>query len=340
MSESIYHAIELANSGHRHDALDILRGITAKDASQSAAWKWLAYLSLDPREALYAAHHVELLDPHDPWLQQAIPALTNNSRLAAAKPQSKPGGRWLRTAFNVAVGAVLTVLIVLTVTQWMGILPRTGVASIVSDQDPISLRADAQNQPGLQASNRQQPALATAAGDAADLTIDVDVTTNTTYYSFVATTEEEVRQALYHDGPQLENGSQAIAVTSYQMWIEWQGRQSVSGCEMTNSTVHLDVNYTLPQWVPDGSAEPALYQDWDRFNEHVITHEEVHGEMARQCADQLAERLQAGRERASCGDLEQWINETMNEVYSTCEQLQTDFDAVEGHAAFPLNTGG
>lgn len=334
MSESVYRAIELANSGHLYDALDILRDVTAADASQSTAWKWLAYLTIDPREAIYAARHVEQIDPNDPWLEQALPALTHQ-RLP------RRSGR-VRSVLNVAVGVVLFTLILVTAVQWLGILPRTGIAHIVSDQDPISLPSDARSgRADQQAAGAQQPAPADAApaSSTSDLSINVDTSDSTSYYSFSASTEDEIRQALYNDGPQLEDSSQAIAVTSYQMWVEWQGRQTVTGCQLTAGTVHLNVDYMLPRWVPDGAADAALYDEWDRFSEHVVSHEQRHAELAGQCASRLAEHLQAGGEQASCGDLEQWINEMVTEVYGYCEQIQTDFDAVNGRASFPLDPG-
>jgi predicted secreted Zn-dependent protease len=70
MDTIIQQAIDLANAGHKEQALQLFREIVRRDPSQAAAFKWIAHLTSDPREAYAAIKRVLSLDPDDQWAQE------------------------------------------------------------------------------------------------------------------------------------------------------------------------------------------------------------------------------------------------------------------------------
>lgn len=342
MHEQILRAVDLATAGRTDDALRLLRHITQTDPQQVAAWRWLAHLAPAPGEALYAARSLQKLAPDDPWLRDALPVLLE--RAGADGRQRTVPARWQPVAAGALLVAALLLMLSFALLVWrQADAPRQADAMLIAE-DPVAASAaeTASAQAPLAPPPSAEPRGEEAAPDGASVQalaapeLAVELSTGTNYYTFAGETEQDVREALYTQGPALQDGSQSIAMTSYQLWVEWNARQSVAACQMTRAVVHLDVTYTLPRWVPSGEPDGALYEDWERFDAHVAEHEGYHAELAEQCANQLAARLQEPPGFDTCGDIESWINTTVDDVYAVCEELQADFDAEEGRASFPL----
>lgn len=176
-------------------------------------------------------------------------------------------------------------------------------------------------------------------GRARPLVPSVEASEDVTTYTFGGTTEADVRDALYEGGPSLHDGRSSIAMTSYQLSVEWKARSTGAACEMTQAVVRLDTIYTLPEWSPEGDAPPELAHEWQRFSDFVVEHEAYHGEIALQCAERLASRIEAGGGWSDCGAMQQWIDAVVDEIYAECEEMQRAFDAEHGRTSFPLPAG-
>lgn len=343
MQEQIHRAIKLAHAGHRDDALELLRATLTKNPREAAAWKWLAYLSPDAREALNAARQLEAISPGDAWLNTALPALRARAAHQAAGPPVEPRRGVSPVAYSALIGLMLLGVVVLTVVLGEQLAPRAGTGAIVAASGE-NAAAPSRLLTGGRVSrlSRLDPALAASAAPAARVAStnvvipDVDVHTETQFYTFEAATEEEIRAAVYNGGPTLKTGQRSIAMTSYQMWVQWKARQTVNACQMTEAVVNLNVTYTLPQWSPVGEPPAALFDEWQRFYTHVADHEEHHGLLARECAHQLVEQLKQLESQPTCTEVESAINTAVDDAYTYCEGLQTGFDAEFGRTSFPL----
>jgi predicted secreted Zn-dependent protease len=165
----------------------------------------------------------------------------------------------------------------------------------------------------------------------------VQVNSDVTFYSFAAGNVQEVQQALYTQGPEVDGaGQHSIALTNYEMWVTWEMTQSVTGCRMDDVIVHLDITYTYPQWIPAGTPPGELVGEWNRFMEHVTAHEEHHGMIARQCAAGLAMLLDSFDPGSICTESQSGLDTLVNDLYESCEIQQQAFDAAEGRTTFPL----
>lgn|SRR5690554_1968641 len=348
MQEQIHQLIELAHSGQCDKALQIARDILAKDPSQAAAWKWLAYLAPDPHEALYTAQQLQALSPDDPWLESALPALRARAsgsddapRARHTEPGTRPG--WSPAVYTALIGLLVVGVVALTLILSEQIAPRSGAGAIVAASEAEASPARRLFSGGrVSRLSRLDPVRVSLIGGAdgasstAVLIPEVVEQTDTRFYTFEASTEEEIRAAVYNDGPTLKSGQKSIAMTSYQIWVQWKARQSASACQMTEAVVNLNVTYTLPQWIPTGDPPDILFEQWEHFYDYVASHEEHHGLLARDCADYLVEQLKQLESQPTCTGIENAINELVDEAYAYCEELQTAFDLEFGRTSFPL----
>jgi predicted secreted Zn-dependent protease len=334
MRESIIRAIELANSGRREEAIELLRALVRQNPYEIAAWKWLAYYTPNPQEAVQAASKVLEYHPDDTWARQALPNLQQRQARQAvahpAQPQVQPRKRRASapTALLAALIVLLAAVIVLLVLLWIGLDSFPGLRELSA---PIQLVGTEEASPAASGIvNEPEPTrfIEPAAG--------VETTTATTYYSFEAGTVQGIQRALYAQGPPVGGSDRGIALTSYTLWVNWEFLESSQACTLTGATVHLDIEYTYPQWVPTGSPNPRVYDEWDRFIQHVVEHEEHHAAIAMGCAQELATLIEAVGDEAVCADLESRLNGLIDTVYANCEGQQAAFDAVEGVTEFPL----
>ncbi len=319
----ILQAVDLARIGQREEALRLLRTIVRHDPGQIVAWKWLSYLSPDPREALAAARQVLRLNPSDEWAQQSLPALIEKARRA----QAVRAAPRRRRSFALPVALMLILLLI-----WAGVAGLWAMGRPSSAAVPAS-SAVATYSSALSALLTSEAPLEPADEGAQRVVTTITIKT----YRFEAGSLPAMMQALYTLGPKLETGSDpAIAATSYSMEVDWEAAEAPHECRLDRATVRLNITYTYPQWIPTGSPQPALYEEWERFLTYVVAHEEHHGAIALECAYELADQTEALGAFSTCADLQSAINDLIKSAYAACEVRQDAFDEAEGKVSFPL----
>ena len=329
MRESIIQAIELANEGRREEAVGLLRLIVRRAPSEVAAWKWLAYYTSDPQEALRAVLQVLQLNPHDRWAQEAWPELEERARRAAAARSTRHRRRpVMAAALLVAITLVLIAITGLVLYAWFGVDSLLSLSSglleeplpVTQEVGPASAGLAAQANPST------PPAIS-----------GVETTVSTHYYTFEASNLIGIQQALISQGPVVDGANEhGIAMTTYGLRVSWEMQPSETACELSAARVYLDIEYTYPRWIPTGSPRPALYDAWERFIRHVVEHEEHHGAIAQECAAELVQRIEELPPQPDCQMLEATLNALVDEVYNECEARQAAFDEAEGRTLFPL----
>ncbi|MBN1123039.1 MAG: DUF922 domain-containing protein [Anaerolineae bacterium] len=123
MDTIIQQAVNLANAGHKEQALQLFREAARRDPSQAATFKWIAHLTTDPREAYAAIRRALALDPGDQWAQEYAARLqswmrqqqaqsqTHQPRIAAQHTTTQPTRRSSRgSAVGILVTAIVLVL--------------------------------------------------------------------------------------------------------------------------------------------------------------------------------------------------------------------------------------
>jgi predicted secreted Zn-dependent protease len=334
MRESIIRAIELANSGRREEAINLLRSLVRQNPYEIAAWKWLAYYTPDPQEAVHAAEKVLEFHPEDNWARQALPSLQQRQSQGAvsrpAQPQVQPRKRRSNapTAILTALIIMLIAVIGLLVLLWIGLDSFPGLRGPSSPILLIGTEESPSTSSGIVSQPESTQQVETSAG--------IQTTTTTSYYSIEASSMQGIQRALYSQGPLVSGEDHGIALTSYTLWVNWGFLESTQTCTLTEATVNLDIEYTYPQWLPTGSPNPRVFDEWDLFMQHVVAHEEQHAAIALGCAEQLTTLIKGLESESSCANLEARLNNLIDTVYADCEQQQQAFDAVEGFTEFPL----
>jgi len=129
-ADRLEYAIQLAKSGRKTEARDLLRRVVALQPVNQAAWLWLSALATDKTEAEAALAQARQINPNHPSLIRAEQWLANRfseqaptkmSRVTVASPSPPdPKNRSLFGAFNnlglgLIIAAILLGLIVFTV---------------------------------------------------------------------------------------------------------------------------------------------------------------------------------------------------------------------------------
>jgi len=152
MDTIIRQAIDLANAGHKEQALQLFREAARRDPSQAAALKWIAHLTTDPREAYAAIQRVLHLDPGDRWAQEYAARLQAWMRQQQAQPPpaavqhtaaQHPARRSSRgSVLGILVTAIVLVLAGGAVLLALVLGPRLGIGDQNGPVIPDQVQAD------------------------------------------------------------------------------------------------------------------------------------------------------------------------------------------------------
>jgi predicted secreted Zn-dependent protease len=259
-----------------------------------------------------------LFNPGDPWAVEALPVLREKVGLPPAGSAAAPAPK--RKKRRRVSPMLMIAVMLLLVIGGSSILWRMATS-------PTSVQ-DLQDIRGL---TLREPTPAST---------DARVVTNfsTQYYQFKASTADEIQDGLFTHGPAANPGvgPHPIASTAYVFQVDSSSVETIRSCTLADATVSLDIVYTYPDWVPSGSPDPHLYNQWSTFYARVVEHEETHARIAIECAETLADRMDALGTYPTCTELELAYNDAMDRTFDECETRQADFDAVDGLINFPL----
>ncbi|MBN1123040.1 MAG: DUF922 domain-containing protein [Anaerolineae bacterium] len=314
MDDLIRQALKLARAGDRQQAAVILRDVLRRDPSQVNAWKLLAFVSSNDEEALFAARRALHYDPGDIRILDRMRALQQETEPEPVPPEHrKMPVAALVLIIVMLLGALATLakLIVDEVRQVT--LPQEIAALDIAPSTPVTTLVE-------------------------DRYVPVYVTSSTGYYTFEAETVDQIRRGMTVAAPEPCCGYEGrpIALTAYQLGLNWELAGYANSCELTDARVVLEIVYTYPQWIAVGNPYVDLYDEWHEFMVHVIQHEEHHGALAMDCAYQLADSVAQVDTSASCDQVDAELNALLVEVNRQCEITQQAFDDVEGVTTFPL----
>jgi predicted secreted Zn-dependent protease len=342
MQDHLERAIALARMGRRAAARDLLRVVLQRDPNNVVAWKWYASLAEDRREAAAAIHNALRIDPGDAWALQAMAQLT-----AASPPESRPRRRAGCTpAVQVALLVVVLLvggLLLLTLSTFAGGLESLLVAApgpaptgpLSAFQQPptvvLELPPVSSTPPPTPTTPPPQPTSPPPAPPSS-----VNITSDVSYYTVQGGSEEELRQQLYALGPYSERlGERVLATTGYEMSVDWTMNEAAGQCSLSEAEVALDLEYIYPRWEPPPDVAEDLIIKWNDFITRVAEHEKQHGQIATDCAHQLAAAVVALPPQPDCDTLTGSVRTAVDEMYAACDARQLQFDEEEGGDTFP-----
>jgi len=95
------------------------------------------------------------------------------------------------------------------------------------------------------------------------------------YYDIAGATAGELRASINGEGPLDSAGRRNDALT---MWnIDWTWPLNAdSSCILSGAMISTTITVTFPRWQPLAGASAALVQQWNTYEEALVTHESGH----------------------------------------------------------------
>lgn len=167
---------------------------------------------------------------------------------------------------------------------------------------------------------------------------DVKVVVRTQTYDISGTTGEGLIESMDSNGPRHGFMARAIAQTSYTKDWDFDFVQVKGTCRIGQANGTLNLNFTYPHVA--STLPPALDKRWAGFFRGVRTHEETHGEIARQMMAATEKSLTGLTipNDAQCSKTRREARRRIDAIFDAYEDKQNAFDAREhregGHVEY------
>ncbi len=165
------------------------------------------------------------------------------------------------------------------------------------------------------------------------------VTESVAYYDVSGATAAELRKSLNRNRP---GGETTRFGDAHANWhVSWHYRyRKQEQCAITSVSTTLEIRITLPRWSPTAEAPPELVAAWDRYLAALRLHEKGHGDIGRDAARTIDEKLRQLGPFPDCPQLEAAIKKTGDEVIADHQRQELGYDLRTVHgvsqgATFP-----
>jgi len=156
---------------------------------------------------------------------------------------------------------------------------------------------------------------------------------NTSYYDISGQTNGALRREMSLKGPITRphyRGNQpkrALASTSWR--VNWNANYKPSGaygCKVDSVEVTVSIWFTYPRWTGRANARPNMGNQWDRFYQALVSHEEVHASHGIAAARQVESELLQLSRRNNCNGFQRDIDNRAREIVQRYDNLDLQFD--------------
>ncbi len=148
-------------------------------------------------------------------------------------------------------------------------------------------------------------------------------------YAVEGRTARDVLRSLMEHGPR-DGGDVFFGLTSTDLDVTYDPEPISGGCVIQNTRVVVDIQITLPEWLPGADVDPDLAADWSRFRRALTDHEDRHREIAVEGAedayDAVAELL-----RPTCNEANEEARRRLERLGVEVGAAHRRFDAETGH---------
>lgn len=115
-------------------------------------------------------------------------------------------------------------------------------------------------------------------------------------------------------------------------FIRWQVTTApvTGGCQLATVTTHVDVTFTMPQWLDNARASPVVRAKWDAYRSSLMAHERGHAAIARHIASRIETAIRAIGPKASCPEVGNAANSIGYGILST-DRSHQEYDRATRH---------
>jgi predicted secreted Zn-dependent protease len=143
----------------------------------------------------------------------------------------------------------------------------------------------------------------------------------------------ELRAGLLRSGVRMNDGVTYDALTSWDVYWEYDYDRSAGGCSVDEFRAVVDVTIRYPRWVSADNAPASLTDAWDAYLHSLIRHEQGHRDIAVAAADRLIRAVTALPPAAACADLDRSVGALGRSCMDRLRLDQQAYDAETGHGA-------
>ncbi|MFD2057739.1 DUF922 domain-containing protein [Mesorhizobium calcicola] len=175
-------------------------------------------------------------------------------------------------------------------------------------------------------------------GSATAASADVKILVKTQTYDISGKTGEALIESMDRNGPRHGFMARTIAQTSYTKAWNFDLVEVKGTCRIGQVNGTLNLNFTYPHVA--STLPPALSRRWARFFAGVRTHEETHGDIARQMMKATEKSLTGLTvpNDAQCSRTRREARRRIDAIFDEYEARQNAFDAREhregGHVEY------
>ena len=164
-------------------------------------------------------------------------------------------------------------------------------------------------------------------GSASSVDDSIPHTIRHDFYTVEGDTISEILQSLKERAP-----------SEYHAYTEWHINWNYTfcieptECQLKTFDLHVDVRYTLPQWEKSDGSSKAVVDEWKRYIDAVVVHEEGHTQLAMDAAKEMLELVQSQNWKA--GTKEQLIakvDKACQNIIDKYRELEIQYDKETDH---------
>jgi predicted secreted Zn-dependent protease len=142
------------------------------------------------------------------------------------------------------------------------------------------------------------------------------------YYDITGTTAGELRSSINGQGPVDSAGRRNDALTMWNIDWTWPLNPD-SSCILSGATISTTITVTFPRWQPPAGTSAGLVQQWNTYEEALVTHEGGHVAFILATAPEVL----AGIKGATCATAEAAAQAVVGRI----RQHDIDYDAETNH---------
>lgn len=162
----------------------------------------------------------------------------------------------------------------------------------------------------------------------------VTVVANEIPYPVEGTTVDEIRRSLRESSRDATRRN-ATGLHTWRLSYSYRYLQHDSYCEMTDVTIELRSEITVPDWIDREQADSTLAEQWDTYITLLRGHEYTHREHSYRAAREISREL-LDLETPRCSGMRPNAQGLANRILDKYRRLDEEFDGAEaGRIVWP-----
>lgn len=114
--------------------------------------------------------------------------------------------------------------------------------------------------------------------------------------------------------------------TSDRLSLSFKYATEDQACRVAKDTVHLEINTTLPVWIDEQRADPAVRAAWNDYLLNLRGHENGHKTIAVTAAQRIDQLIHNTKPAKTCAELEASLSSEARKIQEQAEAEQDRYD--------------